>query len=278
MEKPRLIQTYLLDGTLEGVRIVEVSESQVKAFVVPRIKLNNIKDRQELKQPSLYLLVNSGENQVYIGESENFFHRIKTHDQSKDFWDLAIAIVSSTNHLEKGDVKYLESLAVEKAKASAAVEILNKTVPVRNTIHEFKVHSLQAVLDDTAFIAELLGYSIFSTKQDRAEETWYCVTKKTNAKAQFRGDKFVVLAGSIVDKSYAPSWGKDWPKALAERIELLTKYGKDHGDATELTENVSFRSPNHAAGFLAGRSMNAWIGYKNSDGKTMDEIMRKGTA
>jgi len=49
MNKPRLIQTYLPDGTLEGVRIIEVSESSVKAFVVPRIKLNNIKDRAEIK-------------------------------------------------------------------------------------------------------------------------------------------------------------------------------------------------------------------------------------
>lgn len=77
MDKPRLIQTYLLDGTLEGVRIIEISESPVKAFVIPRIKLNNIKGREELKQPSLYLLVNSGENQVYIGESENFFIVLK---------------------------------------------------------------------------------------------------------------------------------------------------------------------------------------------------------
>lgn len=276
MISPRLMQTYLLDGTLEGIRIIELSESSIKAFVIPRLRVNSANDRPELKQPALYFLINSGDNQVYIGESENFFHRIKNHDQSKDFWDIAIALVSNTNALEKGDVKYLESLVVEKAKATAAVEVLNRTVPLRNNVHEFKLHSLQAILRDTALIAESLGYSIFETKQDASVGIWFCKTKKTDAKAQFRGDKFIVLAGSIIDKTYAPSWAKDWPKSYAERLEIFTKHGKDKGSVIELTENVPFRSPNHAGGFLTGRSINAWFGFKSADGKTMDEIMRKG--
>lgn len=278
MQSPRLIQTYLPDGTLEGLRIIELSDSQIKGFVIPRIKLNDAKERNELKQPALYLLINTGDNQLYIGESENFFDRIKTHDKLPGTWDIVLAVVSGTNNLEKGDVKYLESLAVEKAKESAAMEVLNKTVPTRNNIHEFKLHTLQKILDDVALIAESLGYSIFSTKQDKAEETWYCAVKKTDVKAQFRGDKFVILAGSLIDKTHAPSWGKEWPKALAEREEIIGKYGKDLGDVVELTENVAFRSPNHAGGFATGRSVNAWLTFTNAAGKTMDEIMRKGSA
>ena len=118
MNSPKLLQSYLLDGTIEGVRIIELSESAIKAFVVPRLKLNDIKNREEVSWPSLYLLINSGDNQLYIGESENFYNRVKNHDQSKDFWDLAVAIVSNNNSLEKSDVKYLESLAVEKAQAT----------------------------------------------------------------------------------------------------------------------------------------------------------------
>lgn len=274
--KPRRIETFLPDGTLEGVRIIEVSESDIKAFIVPRIKLNDVKDRPEINQPALYLLFNSGDSQVYIGESENFFHRIKNHDQSKDFWDLAVAIVSTTNRLEKSDVKYLESLAVEKAKASAAMEVLNKTVPIRNNVHEFKIHSLHAILDDIALIAEVLGFSVFTTKPEAASDMWYCKAKMTDARAEFRGDKFVILSGSIIDKTVAPSWADRWPQALADRSEILSRFGIDHGETVELSENVSFRSPNHAGGFLTGRNVNAWITFKNKDGLTMDEVIRKG--
>lgn len=276
MKTPRLISTFLPDGTTEGIRIIELSESSVKVFLIPRIKLSDIKNRPEIKQPALYLLINSSDNQLYIGESENFFDRIKNHDQSKDFWDLAIAIVSSTNNLEKGDVKYLESLAVERALSTAAMEVLNKTVPIRNNVHEFKVHSLQTMLDDTALIAESLGYSIFSSTDKGIEEIWYCDSKKSHAKAQFRGNKFVILSGSVIDKSYAPSWAKAFPHSLVSREELFKKFGKDLGDTIEVIDNITLSSPNQAAANVLGRSVNAWITWKNKDGKTMDEVMRKG--
>jgi hypothetical protein len=276
MKTPRLISTFLPDGTTEGIRIIELSESSIKAFLIPRIKLSDIKNRPEIKQPALYLLINSADNQLYIGESENFFDRIKNHDQAKDFWDLAIAIVSNTNSLEKGDVKYLESLAVEKALSTAAMQVLNKTIPIRNNVHEFKVHSLQTILDDTAMIAESLGYSIFSSKDDDTAETWYCSSKKSQARAQFRGNKFVVLAGSIIDKSFTPSWAKFFPHASSARNELFKKYGIDLGETVELIDNMPQNSPNEAASNILGRSVNAWTTWKNKDGKTMDEVMRKG--
>lgn len=275
MATPRLIQTYLPDGTLEGVRIIELSESAVKAFVIPRLKLADVKDRAELKQPALYLLINSADTEIYIGESENFYDRIKNHDQRKEFWDLAVAIVSMANTLEKSDVKYLECLVVERAKATGAIKVLNKTVPAKNTVHEFKLHSLQQILDDLSLIAESIGFSLFVSRVDQRETTWRCDTNKTRAQAQFRGDKFVILAGSIIDKQHTTSWEQNFPNALAERQEILAKHGIDRGDTVEFTENVSFKSPNHAGGFAAGRNVNAWTTWKDAEGRTMDEVMRK---
>lgn len=157
------------------------------------------------------------------------------------------------------------------------MEVLNKTIPVRNNVHEFKVHTLLKFLEDAAMVAELLGFSIFATKEESADDTWYCKTKESNARAQFRGDKFIVLAGSVIDKTYAPSWANNWPKSLAERNELFEKYGKDLGKTIELTENIPFKSPNHAGSFVTGHSINAWTTWKDKDGKTMDEVMRKAS-
>lgn len=275
MAQPKLIQTYLLDGTLEGARIIEVSESSVKALVVPRLQLNQIKNRPEANQPSLYFLLSSGENQIYIGESENFYHRIKTHDQSKKFWDIAVAILSTSNNLEKSDVKYLESVMVEKAKASSASEILNKTIPARNNVHEFKIHSLQRVLEDAGLIIESLGFSVFDTKNDQTETVWYCKSKKSSARGQFRGDNFVILAGSIIDQDYTPSLKRDYPHSIAQRQAIFDKFGKNLGDRVELIENVSFKSLNQASTFVTGRWINAWLAWRNSEDKTMDEVIRK---
>jgi len=128
-------------------------------------------------------------------------------------------------------------------------------------------------------IAESLGFSIFASKKDDHEESiWYLSAKNSSARAQFRGDKFILLAGSVIDKTYAPSWARAFPKSLFERDELLRVNGLDLGNSYELTSNVPTRSPNHAGGIVAGRSINAWISWKNREGKTMDEVMRKETA
>jgi hypothetical protein len=272
--QPRLLQTYLIDGTLEGVRIVDC-ESNVKAFVIPRLKLSDAKNREELSWPALYFLISASENRAYIGESESFFHRVKNHDQNKDWWDVAIAVVSTTNSLEKSDVKYLESLAVERAQ-EGSMNIENKTAPIRNNIHEFKLHKLQQVLDDTQFMLTLLGYDVLSSKEE-PEQVWYCKSKKTDAKAVFKGGNFIVLAGSIVDIEPGKGWSNYPAYEIAERQVLIsTNSGTETGDTITLKDNVSFKSPNHAGRTLLGRSANAWTTWKNAAGQTMDDVMRKG--
>lgn len=271
--QPRLIQTYLLDGTIEGVRIIDC-ESTIKAFVIPRIKINEVKSRQELSWPSLYILISKDTNQAYIGESENFYHRIKNHDQKKQWWDTAIAVVSTTNELEKSDVKYLESLAIERAQDSS-MKVQNKTAPIRNNIHEFKLHKLQKIIDDIQLILISLGYNIFSSPKSKTEDFWFCDSKKTHAKAVFKGDKFIVLAKSVLDKTDAASWRKNSPSEVVEREELFAK-NEDLGDIVRLKENVEFKSPNHAGSIVTGRRLNAWTTWKNEAGQTMDEVMRRG--
>lgn len=156
------------------------------------------------------------------------------------------------------------------------MEVLNRTVPVRNTVHEFKVHGLQVILDDIALIAESLGFSFFTTAKDERQTIWHAKAKLTNARAQFRGDQFVVLAGSVIDKTHAPAYEKYYPQAVQFRQEIFKRYGKDLGDVTELIQNVPLKSPNNAGGFVSGRSVNAWTFWKDTKGRTMDEVMRKG--
>ena len=119
-----------------------------------------------------------------------------------------------------------------------------------------------------------LGYDILSLVQ-KTEDLWFCIFKKTTATAQFRGDKFVLLEGSTIDKSSAPNLKASQPQTIAEREDIFNKYGNDLGDTIELIENVAFKSPNHAGKFATGGSVNAWITWKNRDGQTMDEVMRK---
>jgi len=271
-DKPRLIQTFLINGTFEGPRIIDI-ESSVKAFVIPRLHLGSVKDREELLHPALYFLINSDDLKIYIGESENFYHRIKNHDQEKKWWDIAVAIVSTTNSLGKSEVKYLESLAVERAQGGS-MSVENKTLPTRNNVHEFKLHQLQHILDDTQLILTSIGYDALSVPE-KSEQIWYCKTKKTDARGVFRGDKFVILAGTKLDLAEAPSFSKFFPSDSIRRKDIINNKTAIQDDVATLNENISFRSPNDAGQIVTGRSINAWTTWKNEAGQTMDEVMRR---
>ena len=268
----RLIQTYLSDGTLEGVKIVEC-ESIVKAFVIPRIRINDVKQRPELAQPALYFLASADGKRGYIGESENVYNRIKNHDQEKQWWDVVIVMVSVANTLEKSYVKYLESMAVELARGGS-IDIDNKAIPVRNTLHEFKQHSLENILVDIQFMLTYLGYDFFLPSR-KDENYWYCKTKNVDTKAIFRGDKFIVMAGSLLEPTHTLSFEKGWPADVERRKKLIEEKCTVQGMTVRLNDNVSFRSPNDAGQIVTGRSINAWTTWKNAEGKTMDEVMRK---
>lgn len=280
MKNARLIQTYLPDGTLEGVRIIEPTQSTIKALVAPRLSINNLSARIESGQPAIYILYSNTDGTCYIGESEKGLSRVTRHAKTKDFWDICVLFVSKDNSLEKGDVKYLESLLIEKAKSTASVKVLNATAPPKNTIHEFKTHVLDSIVEDVALIMKFLGYSVLEAKkvepETSQEEIWYCTSKKTIASAMYKGDKFVVLGSSTIDRSYTKSWADSSPGRVTERERLLRENGATRGDVVELVQNVSFSSPNQAAQFVTGRSINAWKAWKNQFGTTMDEVMRKG--
>ena len=205
MSNPRLIQTFLVDGTIEGIRVIDC-ETTINAIFVPRIKLGELKHLEEAARPALYFLINADGDQAYVGEAENFYKRVKNHDQNKDWWDVAIAVVSATNDLSKGDVKYLESLAVERAQ-NGSIKVQNLVSPVRNTISRFSVHKLANILDDTELILKSLNFDILSTPNNQNEDdVWHLAHKGVSARAEYRGSQFVLLAGSTIHTKATERW------------------------------------------------------------------------
>lgn len=272
--EPRLIETYLIDGTNEGIKVIEPADGPVTAYVIPRIKLADTARINELTQPSIYILFNADDSECYIGKANSFNNRIKDHERKKDFWDYAVVFVSSSNRWDGADIDYLEHLTVKLAKETGSIKLHNQTIPNNTTVRQNRVYLLENAAKEIGFIASLLGNDLF-TPQEKPEQVWYCNTNLTQAKAVFRGDKFVVLAGSIIDKSAAPAWVRDHENQVVEREFLFKKYGKDNGSTVELMDNVGFISPNHAGRIVAGRSVNAWTTWKNEEGKTMDQVMRR---
>lgn len=281
MSSSKLINIFLPDGNPNGVKIIEIANRITHAILIPRTKLADVKDRPELNQPALYILCDRDGTQVYLGECERFISRVKTHDQSKDFWEIAIAFVASDNSLEKANVKYLESIAVELAKDAQRMEVMNAVVPARNNLHEFRLQTTLDFFEDVKLLASTLGFPLFDKidVEDKDEsQIWYCNRRLTKARAVYDENGFTVLKGSIIDGSHQPSFIKYYPSAVTEREQLFMEHGvvSQDGKTFELTNNVTFTSANKAGGFVVGANVNAWTNWKNKAGKTMDEVLRQG--
>lgn len=268
----KTISIFLPTGNPNGVKIVELSNRLIKAIFIPRALLNAVRERKELSQPALYVLCEKQGNNVYVGESENFFDRIKNHDQNKEFWDIAIAFVSKDNSLEKGDVRYLESVAVEQGTLAGRYILENKTVPPRNNLHEFKQAVVEEFFDDLKLIIAALGYPVFekvSTADKDEDDFWYCTGRGASLAGVYDENGMTLLAGSKISEDITESY-----TGISNRDELIDKLCERTDKGLILKENHTFTSPSGAAVFGIGRNTNGWTKWKNKEGKTLDDVIR----
>jgi hypothetical protein len=276
--RPKTISIFLTDGNPNSIKMLEVSNRNIRGYVIPRQRVPYIKNYPELRQPCLYLLFNQDKTKAYIGECENFYERIRQHD-GKDFWDIAVAFIDTKNGLDKGSIKYLEHLAVETSRAARQMETDNKTVPPKNTLHIFKEPEVKEFFDILVLLTATMGYPLFDiVKTDKIDENnlWYCRGRKTDAKGIYSDAGFKVLAGSTIDAEITPHFSILYPNETAARAKRLNESAQLLDNGTYIvSEDITFRSVSAASGFCLGRSANGWIDWKNSSGKTMDEVLRQ---
>ena len=78
------MQIIFPKGDPNGIKIIELTGWNGKAFIVPRTEIASLRDRIEMKSSGLYFLFGedeiSGDQLVYIGESGDCAARLGSHD------------------------------------------------------------------------------------------------------------------------------------------------------------------------------------------------------
>ena len=94
MSSPFSLRIFVADGDPDGLRVVERSNWIGKALIFPRALLPKVKQRDELSQTGVYLLLgprDDGEGEkLYIGEGDPIRPRLDSHYAQKDFWTRAV--------------------------------------------------------------------------------------------------------------------------------------------------------------------------------------------
>ncbi len=275
----KTIQIYLPDGNPRSVKIAEITSRTVQAILIPRSKMEFIYGREELQNVGIYLLIGNPEEEakakLYIGEAEDCKQRLKQQN-SKDFWNYVIVIISKTRYFTKTHIKYLESHAYNEAKRIGRYFIENSSIPTKPFVSESMESDLLDNFDTIKVLVSTLGYPIFDELKTASKiELLYCQSKDANAIGEYTDEGFLVLENSICNLTESNSAGT-WLINLRKRLLNSGILAKEN-ETLVFTSDYLFGSPSAAAGAVLGRRSNGWIDWKYKNGKTLDEVKRQNS-
>ncbi|MBC8756424.1 GIY-YIG nuclease family protein [Kordia sp. YSTF-M3] len=278
--RPQTIQIFLPDGSPTSIREAEITNRLVKAILFPRNKMQEVAKREMVHFTGVYFLFGNTEDGtkplVYIGEGEDCFKRIQSHNRNKDFWTQCVIITTKTDEYTKTDGKYLEHYCLDKAKEIGRYIIDNDAGSKKPSISESREYDLLDNFDTAKILLATLGYPIFEEKRKAksAKELFYC--KGTNngaAIGELTDDGFLVYKDGTASIEETKSMTK-WIGVLRNRL-VAEGILKEENNVYVFQQDYIFNSPTAAAATIIGRNTNGWTKWKDKNGKTLDELKRQ---
>jgi len=280
----KTIKIFLIDGEPNGLKIAELSNWVGQAIVIPRNRLKEIKQRPECNKPAVYFLIGKESEEAllptaYIGEAENLWNRLSTHDSSKDFWQTAVAFVSKDNNLTKAHVRYLESRCLSIANKAKRYDLENGTESSLPSLSEADMSEMEEFLENLKLLLSALGYPILHEvaareQKDASDPVFICKGKDALATGRMTNDGFVVYQGSTVTTNISNAVA-DRNQKIIEKL-LLNKYLEKKGDNLYIfVKDYVFNSPSAASDIVLGNSTSGWKKWKTDTGLTLEEVYKK---
>ncbi|MBL7983188.1 MAG: GIY-YIG nuclease family protein [Flavobacteriales bacterium] len=275
------IQLYLPGGDEAGVRRAHFTRnSKVVVYQVPREKLPHALKREELKRPGLYFLVAPTDlrsGQVYIGESDNCAERLSYHrTNKKQPLDWSYALIAVSPAIDKADVRWLEwHFHREVATAQRYAVVNPNSTKEPHATEEDKADRLHDV-EAIRTLCDILGFPFtLAPRPTDVKEQYTCKGKQALGTGCPTADGFVVFMGSVAMAVLQRSTDATVVRRHAELVasKVLVPAGPD---TLRFTKDYEFTSPSTAAAVVLGRSANGWTEWKDAEGRTLDEVRRKG--
>lgn len=276
----KTIKLFLIDGEPNGRMTCELSNWTGKAYRIPRILVKESADRDELKNPGVYLLFGKneeGREVVYIGEAEIIFDRLKQHLSQKDFWNEVITFISKDENLNKAHIKYLENRLFEKAQKINRYILDNNSTPTKSSISESDRAEMEEFIENIKLLTNTLGHKVFeeiretkTTKHEKQRTFMIKAARGANAKGIPTSSGFVVFKDSEIATTIVNSMTESFIKLRDKIIHDQIIIEKDK--KLVFSRDYEFSSPSTAAVMVMGRNANGLTEWKLADGKTLKEF------
>lgn len=296
MKLGKSIRIYLKEGSVTGIKFAEVVNQTIQALSCPRNKLSDLYSffQKEISTQGIYFLIGYEENtlkpRVYIGESENVWGRLRSHDLKKDFWSEVIIFTSKDDNLTKAHIKYLECRLVEISRETERYVLENGNTPPLSSLPLPDRDAMEEFLLNIKLVTGTLGHKFLENPISNNNEIstsheeknlknennegleLFLNSKSINAKAIQTNEGLVVLQNSEVSANQTKNYGYG---ALREELISEGIIEKREDNRFFFSKNYLFSSVSSAAAVIVGYSINGRNAWKNSDGKTIKEIEEK---
>lgn len=278
MKFGKTIKIFLIDGDPNGRMSCELSNWSGKAYKIPRIKIKDCTDRDDLTSTGVYLLFGKdeeGKDQVYIGEAESILKRLNQQLTQKDFWNEAIVFISKDENLNKAHIKYLENRLHDIAKSANRYKVDNSIIPTQSSISESDRAEMEEFIEYIKMLVNTLGHKVFDEKREfkskQKQETFVIkAARGADGQGAPTSDGFVVFknskAAATIVNSMIPNFIRYRQKLIDEGVLV------DKGEYFEFSDDYIFSSPSTAAVMVMGRNANGLTEWKNNDGKSLKEF------
>jgi len=279
MKFGKTIKIFLIDGDPNGRMSCELSNWSGKAYKIPRIKVKDCSDREDLTASAgVYLLFgkdDEGRDQVYIGEAETILKRLNQQLTSKDFWNETIVFISKDDNLNKAHVKYLENRLHEIAKSANRYNVDNSIVPTQSSISESDRAEMEEFIEYIKLLVNTLGHKVFEEKREfkpkQKQATFFIIAARgADGQGEPTSDGFVVFKGSKAAATIVNSLTSNFITYRQKLIDEGVLVNK--GEFFEFTDDYIFSSPSTAAVMVMGRNANGLTEWKSKDGKTLKDF------
>jgi len=268
------------------MRVAEITTRIVRVIEVPRSQLADFLKMPEAQQVGVYVLTgelsDGGLPRAYIGQSGNVGNRLAQHNQSKDFWNRALVVISLTNSLTQTHALFLEWLAIAEASKAGRYSLENTNAgtqpytpaPLQADCHE--IHETAATL--LATLGQPLFEPLTNAPMATGEtELFYCKGSGADGVGEYTSEGFVVHKGSKGRAEIVTSIQGTSNERFRNQLVVDGILSANNGQLV-FTRDHLFSSPSMAAMAVMGRSANGWIEWRTAGGKTLDEVKRQPIA
>ena len=278
MKFGKTIKIFLIDGDPNGRMSCEISNWTGKAYKIPRIKIKECTDRDDLVSTGVYLLFGKdeeGKDQVYIGEAESILKRLNQHLNQKDFWNETIVFISKDENLNKAHIKYLENRLHDIAKMANRYKIENSSTPTLSSISESDRAEMEEFIENIKMLVNTLGHKVFDEKREfnpkQKQEAFYIKSARgADGQGEPTSDGFVVFKGSKAAGTTVASMTQNFINLRQKLIEEGVLVNK--GDFLIFPDDYIFSSPSTAAAMVLGRNANGLTEWKQINGRSLKEF------